>query len=297
MDYRWELRRSSKKEVCPACGQRRFVPYVSTRDHETPAGEAFGRCDREQNCGYHAYPNGVQEPNVPIVEPKQCEPIRFYPSAVRVDYNTNLFGYVAHLVGTFNAIQIWNRYKIGRDGTRTIWWQIDENGEIRGGKSMPYKPDGHRNKDDKFPANWLHKSAAWRGYFDGQELQQCLFGAHLLKQYPDKGVIIVEAEKTAAVMSAYTTEWIWLAAGGSQGLKNEEKLKCLQGRKVYLIPDNGQYWNWKATADKYGWDIMSALEKDAIFDGCDILDCLEAGALGNDLLYYKIENETTRFEN
>ena len=146
--YKWTLRHGGGKLICPKCGQRRFVPYVSTADGKTLAGAKYGRCDREQNCGYQRYPGKEVNANGIIpVEINPEPPLRFYPAAVVVDTDTPLFEYVAKLVGVSMALDIWNRYKIGRDGKRTVFWQIAKDGTIRAGKSIPYKTDGHRDKD------------------------------------------------------------------------------------------------------------------------------------------------------
>lgn len=291
MDYRWQLRKGSRKEICPACGQRRFVPYVSALDGVTMAGEEFGRCDRESNCGYQRYPSGKSDKGIEPKPHQILQPVRFYPAAVQMDINTPLFQWAAQLIGYGNALTAWQRYRIGRDGNRAIFWQIDINGEVRGGKSIPYKADGHRDKEDRYPASWLHKSPAWKNLHTGEELQQCFFGEHLLGESEDKPVAIVESEKTAIIMSVLSSEYIWLACGGSQGLKNTERNKVLEGRTVLLIPDNGQYWNWNATANANGWEIRDELEKYPIFEGCDILDMVEVGAFGEDLLKYKRKYE------
>ena len=277
-NYKWTLRHGGGKLICPKCGQRRFVPYVSTADLKTMAGAEYGRCDREQNCGYQRYPGKeVNADGITPVEIKPEPPLRFYPAAVVVDADTPLFEYVAKLVGVSRALDIWNRYKIGRDGKRTVFWQIAKDGTIRAGKSIPYKTDGHRDKDDPYPANWLHKSRAWDGMHTGEDLQQCYFGEHLLNERKDAPVMIVESEKTAAIMSELSRKYIWLAAGGSQGVKNEEKNKALAGRDVTLLPDHGQYWNWATVANANGWHIFDECEKYPIFDGCDILDYVTAG--------------------
>lgn len=286
--YKWTLRRSSRKEICPRCGQRRFVPYVLAADGMTMAGAEFGRCDREQNCGYNRYPNKEIDATpcvTPKIEPQT--PLRFHPAAVHVDVQTPLFDYVANTFGVSHALAIWQRYKIGRDGRRTCFWQIAADGTIRAGKTIPYNPNGHRDKNDPLPAMWAHKSRTFDGMHTGDKLQQCFFGEHLLKENPTAPVVIVESEKTAAVLSELSRGYVWLASGGSQGLKNVDKNKVLHGRDVWLCPDNGQYWNWKTIADAHGWSIFDQLEKAPIFDGCDILDLVENGALGADLLKNK----------
>lgn len=281
--YKWMLRRGGRKMRCPQCGQMRFVPYVLTADGQTLAGEEFGRCDRECNCGYHRYPNSVKAPDVTPVERKPEEPLFFYPAAVETDPRTNLFEYAVQIVGARHAMAIWQRYHIGKDGARTVFWQIALDGTVRAGKSIPYLKNGHRDKSDKYPANWLHKSAAWRNYYAGKELHQCYFGEHLLRGN-GLPVVIVESEKTAALMSEFSRGHIWLASGGSQGLQNEEKNAVLKGRDVWLLPDNGMYWKWSGIAQANGWNIFDTLEKAPIFEGCDVLDLLEAGALGAELL-------------
>ena len=56
--YKWSLRKGGKKERCPQCGKLRFVPFVLTADPTVKAGTEYGRCDREQSCGYFRYPGG-----------------------------------------------------------------------------------------------------------------------------------------------------------------------------------------------------------------------------------------------
>ena len=45
-------------------------------------------------------------------------------------------------------------------------------------------------------------------------LTQCLFGEHLLKQYPKKVVALVESEKTAVICAGLMPRFLWLATGG-----------------------------------------------------------------------------------
>lgn len=294
INYKWVLRKGGGKMRCPNCGQMRFVPYVSAKDGKTVAGAKFGRCDREQSCGYQKYPNGKDDKDVQPVKVEPKKPLRFYPAAVEMDTETPLYEYVRGLCGDASAMIAWIMYKVGRDGTRTVFWQIAKDGTVRAGKSIPYGKDGHRIKTDRYPANWLHKSRDWKGMFEGEELQQCWFGEHLLNRRPDAPVAIVESEKTAVVMSIFSTKYVWLASGGSQGLKNTEKNKVLAGREVLLVPDHGQYWSWATIAKENGWECTDAIEKSAIFAGCDILDLVEAGAFGSDLLKYRRENENRK---
>ena len=55
---RYQLPKKAIKTDCPACGpkhRRTLSRYINTRTGE-PLPEAYGRCDRESNCGYHLSP-------------------------------------------------------------------------------------------------------------------------------------------------------------------------------------------------------------------------------------------------
>lgn len=272
--YKWQLRKGSRKEYCPNCGQKRFVPYVLTSDGVTLAGAEFGRCDREQNCGYQRYPDGERY-TVAAPQNIQPRPRLEYVGDLHVSTDSNLFEWAVGLLGLNDAVLAWSDYNVGCIGGRVIWWQIDRDGVVRAGKVMSYRPDGHRDKSDKWGVTWAHKHPQLKQQFDGEELQQCLFGEHLLAANPEKPVALVESEKTAVVMSRFFSEYVWLATGGCQGIKSNERLAPLVGRKVFLIPDNGQYYAWKRAAEQYGWDIWDGLECDEPFEGADILDIIE----------------------
>ena len=51
-----------------------------------------------------------------------------------------------------------------------------------------------------------------------------------------KTVCVVEAEKTAVIMSEVKPEYVWLATGGKTEL-NVAKLRPLEGRRIILFPD------------------------------------------------------------
>ena len=136
-------------------------------------------------------------------------------------------------------------YQLGamKDGS-VIYWQIDDTGQVRDGKVMLYGPDCHRLKD---------KGAQWMGWLmryrlkgaDGRlilppdwQATQCLFGLSLLTPNSSR-VFIVEAEKTAVIMSQLKPSAVWLATGGESQL-NVDKLSPLKGRKVTLFPDTDQ---------------------------------------------------------
>lgn len=270
-NYKWILRKGSMKEICPACGKRRFVPYVLASDPSVLAGAKYGRCDREQSCGYILYPSSEKTPYTPNLTPSQpfrpmMETARFpkelAENARILSNNTLLRAFSPILQGLAETMAEYH-CGTGENGD-CLYFQYD--GEcVRTGKAIMYGRDGHRLKGDdgnSLPVYWLHKCGRYAEYMKTHEIRQCFFGQHLLTANPDDEVVIVEAEKTAVLLSAYDRQCgvanrIYLACGGSQMLKGAIDLSCLKGRQVTLLPDEGQYWNWRRIAEANGWDIIN----------------------------------------
>lgn len=149
----------------------------------------------------------------------------------------------------------------------TIWWIVDQFGNVRSGKMMKYKPDGHRDKATN--STWVHTLMAryftdkngvehererWK--YDNHTNQpdlQCLFGQHLMEFFPNAIIRIVESEKTAVLCSAFTDmqQVIWMASGGLQMMSDEKLLTLLKkGRYVELFPDYDGYDEWARKINK-----------------------------------------------
>lgn len=272
--YKYQLRRGGRKEICPNCGQRRFVPYVLTEDNETIVNPDWGRCDRENSCGYWMKPHGnpvIQDP-----KPRKPETPMWVDMPQSLGKNNSLWPYAKWLVGGDKALTAFEDYTVLTaydDGC--VFLQIDFDGDIRAGKIIRYK-DGHRVKDG-LPVRWLHKDSRYKQFVHGDTLKQCFFGEVLLSLRPFDPVAIVESEKTALLMSQIRPEYVWLATGGSCGLQNAEKTKVLEGRNVTLFPDNGMYLKWRQIAMPKGWAVNEEClpANEHVAAGYDILDLYE----------------------
>lgn len=272
--YKYQLRRSGWKEICPNCGKRRFVPYVLTEDNETIVNPEWGRCDRENSCGYWVKPNG--NPVVQNPKTKKPETPMWVDMPRNLGKENSLWQYAKWLVGGDKALTAFEQYTILTaydDGC--VFLQIDFDGDIRAGKIIRYK-DGHRVKNG-LPVRWLHKDKHYKQFVHGDTLKQCFFGEVLLSIRPFDPVAIVESEKTALLMSAIRPEYVWLATGGSCGLHNAEKTKVLDGRDVTLFPDNGMYLKWRQIAIPKGWKVNEEClpANEHLAAGYDILDLYE----------------------
>ena len=166
-------------------------------------------------------------------------------------------------------------YKLGHSNSgMTIFWQIDEKGNVRTGKMMRYKPDGHRDRESSYGFDWIHSALIRRGpskYYDPdkQECRPCYFGLHLLNAYKvknvDQAVCIVESEKTAIIMATLygnNTSQVWMACGGLENL-SREKLKPIieQHRRIILYPDRDGIEKWHQKAEQLHYDRLIVIDK------------------------------------
>lgn len=176
--------------------------------------------------------------------------------------------------------EVLNDYHVGHGKNgHTIFWQIDEENNVRTGKMMKYKSDGHRDKTAPWNFDWIHSTLSrhWNeekhemtdeppypypDLYNPDKQEPCLtfFGMHLLNKYPHATVNIVESEKTAVLMAiAYGNHatQIWMACGGLEMLSRERMKPIIdQGRKVVLYPDRDGIAKWKAKAKQIGYDQM-----------------------------------------
>ncbi len=293
--------------TCPACGGKRcFTRYVD--ENGDWLDEAVGRCNHESRCGYHYTPRQFFEDH-PSARPDWKENFFRIPqqtikktvkkqlwtigadivkSTVNPAIDSDFTAFLTGLIGRKNTAKIVKKYHIGVTKNRdVIFYQLDTEGRCRTGKIMKYdRKTRHRIKDEQVGGKitWVHAVLRQSAdpllrLPDGWELTQCLFGEHLLKQYPFKPVALVESEKTAVICSAFWQEYIWLATGGKSQLN--DRLQVLRGRKVVAFPDVDGYLEWKEKLSRVrGLDIVvsDVLEKEATFEDranhVDIADLL-----------------------
>jgi hypothetical protein len=89
-------------------------------------------------------------------------------------------------------------------------------------------------------------------------LCQCLFGLHLINETDQKTIALVEAEKTAIIMSLFKPQYTWIATGSKSGLKYEF-LKPIKDFKIIAFPDKSEYSEWLNKANElngFGFKIL-----------------------------------------
>ncbi|MCD8405006.1 DUF6371 domain-containing protein [Tenacibaculum dicentrarchi] len=279
--YKYSLHKKSIKHECPQCKKNRLVLYIDT-ENDNYLSSKVGRCDREINCGYHLTPrvyfknhNISYKPLINKNHPLEIKETNFH---IPKDLNNSLANYdknnfIKFIESKFNSEQvssILNDYKIGTAtawNNGTIFWQIDYENKIRGGKIILYNEKGKRTKY----INWIHSLNIKKGKINSFNLSQCFFGEHLISKY-DRPIAIVESEKTACIMSVLFEKYLWLASGSLGGL-NDKKIKILKNKTIILYPDLGiestntsPYSKWKKSCEELkskGYDIQisNLLEK------------------------------------
>jgi len=277
-NYRYSLAKYHGKSnllECPNCHQRQLVPYV---DNET--GEILdptcGRCNRESKCAYHLTPSEYFQQNpgarpqgdawrqapdwlknykpkskTQLLPPEeQTERIWEYPHDLvektqRYDKPCDFLTFLRTLFPEETVLDLARLYRLGVTKAReVIYYQIDIEGRYRGAKLVPYDPvKGTRIKHTDHDVDWLHPRLKKQGLLPEKwEMRQVLFGEHLIKERPDRLIILVEAEKSAIIGAGYCPQYNWLATGGKTQLG--DKLNILQGHKVLIIPDVDAYDYW-----------------------------------------------------
>jgi hypothetical protein len=191
-------------------------------------------------------------------------PVHLFKESLKNYTQNNFVQYLVTLFGTELASEALSRYFIGTSkywNGANVFWQIDTTGKIRTGKIILYSPKtGKRIREPFNYINWVHCILKLPEF----NLQQCLFGEHLLKDDPVKPVAIVENEKTAVVASLYLPQFIWLACGSLTNL-TDEKCQVLSHRKVILFPDLNAFDKWKSKTKELskitGFVVSDLLEK------------------------------------
>lgn len=305
------------RHTCPSCGRKRcFTYYVD--DAGRVLDKICGKCDHESSCGYHYTPKQFFHDH----ESESVDYIRRLKTSVNIKaekkplypvYTMLPFIWVQRFKGRKNGLtdylhQYFDDYDVSRvvddyyiGGTRreeTVFWQIDIHGTARTAKIIAYQANGHRYKDGIHNPNWVHSKLLGSHRIPyGFELHQCMFGEHLIAEYPYRTIFLVEAEKTAVICAMVIPSVTWVSCGG-KSMISAERVKSLCGRRIILIPDYDgiAYWSQHA-AEVFGRLKINAEVLVSVYDGasgaqrakgCDmadmIMDALDSDGPHSDII-------------
>ena len=267
----------STRYTCPNCKRDHcFTRYLDDNGEEIDP--TCGICDHTGSCGYHLPPREFYKlhpekkpgpdwryQKVDWLEARKQQtktlPVAtcFIPpdivlKSVRPERNSDVVTFLLTILDPIIVEGLIHDYQLGVTSKKdVIFFQLDINGSCRTGKIMKYDPEtGHRIKDEKQPnrINWVHAvMKAGKQLPEDWQLTQCLFGEHLLKQYPKKVVALVESEKTAVICAGLMPRFLWLATGGKSQIN--DRLLVLKGRKIVAFPDIDGYDEWERKLADY----------------------------------------------
>jgi hypothetical protein len=183
---------------------------------------------------------------------------------------------------SMNWVEVGTVNEVLKGYTKVIYFYCASKGDIRAVEQIYYN-GFKRNKC--IPNDILNKEFKnWGNYnTETTEINWCLFGEHLIKEYPDKPIIVTEGVKTAFGMALFFPEYTWLATGSSNRLIH---LNFDTKYKVHFLPDAGfvkdksyeKIWHDKIKK-MYGvrfpysiYDFNYDCSTDEIKEGFDILD-------------------------
>lgn len=289
MYFKYQLAKRGKW-VCPECGRKTFVCYVDAGGNVL--NERVGKCDRADKCAFHYPPKQYFEEHQSVsamMQPRRYYQPQYRPIPQPEYIDTDVFKKTLHDYGNNNLIVFLSSvfgaalirlriaaYFIGTSQYwkgSTVFWQVDRYGKVHRGKIMQYNAENGKRVKEPYSHITSVNSVLKLG--DNQP-PQCLFGEHLLTDFPDDVVAIVESEKTAIIASCVFGDCITLACGGCGNL-TPSMCEALRGRDVVLFPDNGKFNEWR---DK-GYQmrrvfsrlrISQFMEHNAVHEGDDFGD-------------------------
>lgn len=272
---------------CPSCRiEEVFVHYVD--ESGQMVSPLVGRCNREDNCGYHLKPRQYFEDKGDY---RECIIV---PSRPQSDfYNTipqslcdRSFGlesnFAQWLLTKFPSerVEIMARdYRLGMTKDKAaIFWQIDLIGDIRTGKIMNYNPTTGRNTK-KF--DWAHRKIGKPDFV----LRQCLDGEHLLTKYPDRPVLLVESYKNSRTVACLTDYFVVVSTDCKGGF-NIDRCRSLKGKKVMALADCGAYADWERKAPEIAATVGCNI---VVVDFLERITTAEQKASGYDIADWIVE--------
>lgn len=231
---RFHLDKTSKKYPCPQCNKKRFVVYVDAETLQPVNEYAFGRCDREAECGYHTKPQMEKR----AVDSTKAVLHQIFPDPKKFSFTSTKTS--LHTFLESKGIKgDWKELGIVEEKGLTVYVFKNQQGKVVNFKWFKYKPDGHRDHEfDSFSLKQPEQTNQYVKDYYGL----CLFLEHLLDPERKKPVCIVESEKTAAICRVTYPEFDWVGCGSASGLSDgtdntADKITPLKGRECFWISD------------------------------------------------------------
>jgi hypothetical protein len=270
--FPYRLEKSPKKKGdCPECGHKNKFRYYE--DQNGNRIQNAGKCERINECNYHAKPNQEQikgimsagfdrkpEPTVETIFPDKnmLSVIQNYEK----DHSSNFHKFCISLDIPLNHVQKWG---VGTNKGNTVFIIRNVDNKMVNTKTFRYLLNGKRDKE-------INSFSLKQPENKNTKYGMVLFGEHLLDTEKNKIVCVVESEKSAVICSYFFPHFDFVACGAANGL-TAEKLPTLFGRKIY----------WLADADKAGRENSSIKNLKAYQQNFEVIDLFPDRKDGFDL--------------
>jgi len=269
------------KGYCHSCGQV-YLPEKNVIASAARQSPKYQQIVSPAKSGFAMTNYSTPRHDNSFFNPPSTLPYNLVTKSLTGYARNNFCIYLNNQFGNIIAGEMIRRYCIGTGKHwpgATVFWQIDATNTVRTGKIMLYNADtGKRVKQPYSHIAWVHSVLKLPAY----NLQQCLFGEHLLHHHPGHPVAIVESEKTAVIASALLPQYVWLAAGSVTNL-NAAKCRVLKGRNVVLFPDLNAYDIWAAKAKE-----LSSITRFSVSNLLETISDASSKRLGLDVADYLV---------
>ncbi len=290
----FELDTTSRKISCPGCGKKTFVQYVYVDSKDPVSPEKYGRCDRENNCGYHTHPAQDKEftpEDKPVKAPVEEKIVQIFPDESVVQNITKrtktcvspFHHYCKQLGIPFDHLLKWGVYSSGDKGDVTAFLFIDKENKVSNIKYFKYQQNGHRDK--QYKAHSLKQPASpstpQKGIITQKKYLLGLFGEHLLDNSKKRTVCVVESEKTAVIASYFYPKYDWVSCMSNNGL-TADRIQKLLNRKVIWVCDNDKAGRQntsikRASVQLMDFHIADLFPEKEYTEGYDLADAIQDG--------------------
>jgi hypothetical protein len=209
----------------------------------------------EHTFSFSDYINTTQSKNQFLIYLKD-----FHKKTLNKDLKTNLYDI--------------RGVKSGNFADATLFPYINYDNEFLTAKIVKYNSNTGKRLKENYSNTWFHSEKTIKSKLgiNGKISKNvnCFFGENLIADN-DKPVVIVEAEKTAILLSYAFPQTVFIATGGIAKLKNLD-YSFLADRQVFVFPDNGAK-EWHEIAAARSWWVSDILENSGE-PGEDIADYL-----------------------
>ncbi len=208
--------------ICSNCYSRNYRRYMCSFWRRT-LPEHVGKCESENGCNYHFSADDYYK-LLPFDAGEYVE------KSFSKNYKNNLYLYLKNSYGEAKANLAMNMYIVGTCSDNkypggTVFWYKDRNDKIREGRTIMIDKDTGEGKGRNYVSSTLRMEM-----FSSESY---LFGEHLLNQFPEKTIVIVEDEITAIKASCEYSDYIWVSAPYSRKINNIEMFGLGERKVIY----------------------------------------------------------------